>query len=259
MLVFSILLSADWYINSHGGFAAIGSEQSFTWLSADNAKRLLNLKQVAGADMLTASPDKPVLVVECARAACEDASLDLAGVAKELKGKLLVVALDPYSDRKFQSGFEKLFVTPQVLSYMSMQMAVGYLKEQKKELTTQSVGALSQDPAFMQHVIEQSKGSPLLRRIYPKFLLFTEKNFELAGSALGLESKEAVLAFVQETFKSISDACRADRTTHQTVGGAGYVANPRHQRDRGGIDSAPLPSLLQQTIRRQCRPSCPRG
>ena len=216
------------YAQSNGGFQGFGSASSLTYMNQANMKDLINLKQVSKGNF-SAGVDKPVLVVECPKEACEDEDLALAGVAEDLKETAVIIALDPYTESKVAASFEKAFVGPAVAQSTVMQMAAGYLQSQKQPVNEQTVQALMQNPQFMAAAQSKVATVSVLQPVYPKFFLFSAKDFQLIVAGAGLPDKDSVEGFVTSglaQLKAAEDAAAAPPEAAAPAAAAPAAAAP---------------------------------
>jgi hypothetical protein len=195
-----------YYVQSTGGFAD-PSRPQIVWLNTDNSQAVDELKiQQDSQGNVTANPDKPVLLVECPREACEAKDLDLAGVTKALDGKVIVIALDPYADKKFAHAFEKLFITDQVMQHEETQAAENLLSSQGQTPTSDMVASLLAQKQLKDAVDLQAKNTVLMKPAYPKFYLFNAQDFSLVFAGSGISTRSDLLAIVNEALSAESNA-----------------------------------------------------
>ncbi len=195
-----------YYVQSNGGFVDPAKPQ-IMWLNTDNSQAVDELKiQQDAQGNVTANPDKPVLLVECPREACETADLDLAGVTKALDGKVIVLALDPYADRKFASAFESLFITGQVMQQEETQLAENLLASQGQAPTPDMVASLLSQKQLKDAVDLQAKNTVLMKPAYPKFYLFNAQDFSLVFAGSGISTRSDLLAVVNDSLSAESNA-----------------------------------------------------
>lgn len=185
---------------------------SATYLTADNAAALINAK-VSGGVITAAEPSKPVLVVMCAEPACEQSSLNLTGVQKDLAGKVTVLALDPYAQKDLTSSIEEDIVGPAVLEQIGQGTLVQILQSNNIPPTDENIQKIMSDPRFQQATMRQAASNPLLKPAYPKVYLFSDGDFKMVGGALGLTSEENVVKFTNVALQGLEKMKAAQAAT----------------------------------------------
>lgn len=207
------------FAQSRGGIVAPAGA-GFHYLTESNAPRLLHFKQGPNG-ALTAQVDKPVLIVECGEETCNDSALDLASVTADLKGKVTVLALNPYHDTKFTNSFEMNFVGPEVVEGIEIPLAQSYLAQQNQPFNIDTFNAALQQPDFKNAVLSAVNQTGLLRPIYPRFLLYSAGHMQLVQAAPGLANKDEIEVFVTGALNALATADATGATSGTSTAPAG--------------------------------------
>jgi hypothetical protein len=160
-----------------------------------NIRTELTLTQ-DGQGNIKATPNQPVVLIECVPDSCDDAVLNLKAVIKHYDGKVKIVAVNPYKESQVAQALDQTFVGPGVSQQITLQLAVEVLQSQKKDVNQQNVTALMQNAEFQQLVQQQLAQMPLLQPVYPKFYVFSAKSFELQAAQMGIQTADDLIAFI---------------------------------------------------------------
>lgn len=235
---------------NHGSSTSIAaSKEEATYLTADNALSLINAK-MSGGVIASAEPNKPVLLVMCARSACSDEDLNLVGVTRELQGKITVVALDPYANKQLVQSLFQDNIGQTVMNSIGMQMAIGYVQQQAqlqlqkdpnaKVNPDELLASVVKDPRFQAAVQQRVSNSPILQPVYPKVFLFRNGDFKMIASAPGLQTKQQLMSFTTQALKAMEEATAAEKKALEDE-----VAATKAEINKPVVDPKATPKIVE--------------